>query len=90
MFKIDSSAELNETQRWAMILILAVVSLGFLWIIWPFSGAILWAVVAATVAAPSYNKRIAANPKSRGKWAGIYTFGVLAIIIPPARAFSAK
>ncbi len=80
----NDSPVLKETQRWAMILILIAVSAAFLWVIWPFSGAVLWAVIAATVAAPSYQKRIAANPKNRGRLAGLYTFGVLAIIIIPA------
>lgn len=84
MFKDNESGILKDPQRWTMILMLIAVSIGFIYIIWPFSGAILWAIIAATVAAPSYSKRIAANPKARGRWAGIYTFGVLAIIILPA------
>ena len=84
MLKDDDNQALNETERWGMIFILAVISAGFLWIIWPFSGAILWAVIAAIVAAPSYQKRITANPKAKGRWAGLYTFAVLAIIILPA------
>lgn len=75
---------LKEPQRWTMILLLVGVTIAFLWVIWPFSGAILWAIIAAIVATPSYLKRVDANPKARGRWAGLYTFAVLAIIIIPA------
>lgn len=76
--------ELKERDRWAMILLLAVVSIGFIWVCWPFYPAVLWAVIVAIVAMPSYRKLVYDKPKRRTLYALLYTIGILAIIIIPA------
>src|SRR5215207_205566 len=38
----------------SFLLLLAAVSLAFLWILWPFSGAIVWGTVFAIVFMPLY------------------------------------
>lgn len=42
----------RTTEDSTLILLLIAVSLAFAWILWPFFGAILWAIVFATVFAP--------------------------------------
>ncbi|MBN9789480.1 AI-2E family transporter [Pseudonocardia sp. TMWB2A] len=76
--------ELKERDRWAMILLLAVVSIAFIWISWPFYPAILWAVIVAIVAMPSYRKLVYDKPRRRTLYALLFTIGILAIIILPA------
>ena len=39
-----------------LLLLVVAVTLGFAWILWPFSGAILWATVLAIVFAPLYRR----------------------------------
>ena len=76
--------ELKERDRWAMILLLAVVSIAFIWISWPFYPAILWAVIVAIVAMPTYRKLVYDKPRRRTLYALLFTIGILAIIILPA------
>jgi predicted PurR-regulated permease PerM len=36
----------------ALLVLLAIISVGFLWILWPFYGAVLWGVIIAILFAP--------------------------------------
>jgi predicted PurR-regulated permease PerM len=54
----------RTTEDSALLLLLIAVSLAFAWILWPFYGAILWAVVFATVFAPVH-RRVLASMRQR-------------------------
>jgi predicted PurR-regulated permease PerM len=45
---------LRSFEEKTFLLLLAVASMGFCWILWPFSGAILWGTVMAILFAPVY------------------------------------
>ena len=62
----------------AFLLLLAIVTLAFLWILWPFSGAVLWGVTLAIVFAPLH-RRLLARSGGRPTLAAIGT--LLAIIV---------
>ena len=47
-------ARVRTTEDSTLLLLLIAVSLAFAWILWPFYGAILWAIVFATVFAPAH------------------------------------
>ena len=47
----------------ALLALLIAVSLAFAWILWPFYGAILWAIVFATVFAPAHRRVLASMPR---------------------------
>jgi hypothetical protein len=49
----------RTTEDSTLILLLIAVSLAFAWILWPFYGAILWAIVFATVFAPAHRRLLA-------------------------------
>lgn len=76
--------EMKERDRWAMILLMALVSIAFVWICWPFYPGVLWAVVAAIMCMPSYRKLVFAYPKRRNLIALGYTLAILGLIILPA------
>src|SRR5688572_29243273 len=62
----------------ALLLLLIAVSLLFGWILWPFSGAILWAVVLATLFSRWHGRLLARMPR----WPnGAATLTVLIIIL---------
>ena len=66
--------------------LLLAISLLFGWILWPFFGAILWAVVVAIVFMPM-NDRIAAAMPGRPTLAALLTLlAILLIVILPALA----
>ena len=55
---------MRTTEDSTLILLLIAVSLAFAWILWPFFGAILWAIVFATVFAPAH-RRVLASMRQR-------------------------
>ena len=48
----------------ALLVLLIAISLAFAWILWPFYGAILWAIVFATVFAPAHRRVLASIRQS--------------------------
>ncbi len=50
---------MRTTEDGTLTLLLIAVSLAFAWILWPFYGAILWAIVFATVFAPAHRRLLA-------------------------------
>jgi predicted PurR-regulated permease PerM len=67
----------------AFLLLIAVVSLAFAWILWPFYGAILWAIILAIVFAPLH-RRLLAFMRQRGNLAALATLLVISgmVILP--------
>ena len=47
----------------AFFILLIAVSLAFAWILWPFYGAVLWAIVLATVFAPAHRRLLSSMPQ---------------------------
>src|SRR5215208_2604408 len=45
---------MRDLEEKSFLLLLVAVSVAFAWILWPFSGALLWATVLAIVFAPLY------------------------------------
>ena len=56
-----------RTEDSTLLILLVAVSLAFAWILWPFYGAILWAVVFATVFAPAH-RRLLATMRQSPNW----------------------
>jgi predicted PurR-regulated permease PerM len=46
-----------------LLFLVAAVSLIFVWMLWPFSGAILWATVLGTVFAPLHRRILRSMPR---------------------------
>ena len=53
-----SEQEPNDTtalEHWSFLLLLAAVSIVFIWVVWPFTGPLLWAALAAIMFQPLYH-----------------------------------
>jgi predicted PurR-regulated permease PerM len=62
------------------LFLLISVTLAFAWILWPFYGAILWAVVFATVFAPAH-RRVLASMRERPNLAALITLLLIVTIV---------
>ncbi len=72
------------TENRPFIAFVVIVSLAFAWVVSPFYGSILWAVVAAIIFAP-LNRRIAgAIPKWPNLAATITLLAIIAVVILPS------
>jgi predicted PurR-regulated permease PerM len=64
----------------AFLLLIAVVSLGFAWILWPFFGAVLWAVVFAILFAP-LQRRLRRAMKDRRTLSALATLAIIIVMV---------
>ncbi len=64
-----------------LLLLVVAVTLAFAWILWPFSGAILWATVLAIVFAPLYRRLSRSIPHDLAALATVLI--ILALVILP-------
>jgi predicted PurR-regulated permease PerM len=62
------------------LLLIVVVSLLFAWILWPFSGAILWGIVIAVIFAP-VQRRLAGSLAGRRTVAALATLMIIVVIV---------
>jgi predicted PurR-regulated permease PerM len=71
---------LHNLEHKAFLALIAVVTLAFAWILWPFFGAIFWAAVIAIVFHP-LNQRLLKAWGARSNWAAIATVVVILCIV---------
>jgi predicted PurR-regulated permease PerM len=64
----------------AFLLLIIAVSVAFAWILWPFYGAILWAIVLATVFAPAH-RRLLNSMQQRRNLAALTTVLIIVIMV---------
>jgi predicted PurR-regulated permease PerM len=64
----------------AFLALLVAVSLAFAWILWPFFGAVLWAVILAILFAPPY-RRLLKSKRPRRTLAALATLGVILVLV---------
>jgi predicted PurR-regulated permease PerM len=62
------------------LFLVVAVTLAFAWILWPFHGAILWAIVLATVFAPAYRQLLSSMPQ-RDNFAAVVTVLIILTIV---------
>jgi len=70
----------STLQDKALLALIVVVSAAFAWILWPFYGAILWAVILATVFAPVH-RRIRDTMPDRPNLAALVTMVIIVAIV---------
>jgi len=73
----------RATEDSTLLLLLIAVSLAFAWILWPFYGAILWAVVFATVFAPAHRRLLSFLGRRPNLAALITVLLIVAIVLLP-------
>lgn len=74
---------MKTSQDRSFLVWLAVISLGFGWLLWPFSGAILWAALLAIIFAPFYRRCLEIFPKWRNLVALFTVFVVVVMVLIP-------
>jgi predicted PurR-regulated permease PerM len=64
----------------AFLILLILVSLAFAWVLWPFSGAVLWATTLAIVFLPIH-RRLAAILRQRHNFAALATVLIIVLLV---------
>ena len=70
----------HQLQRGTFLLLLAAVTLGFLWLLLPFFGAVMWAVALAIIFTPTF-KRLSRRLGQRRTLAALITLAVSLIVV---------
>ena len=65
------------------LLLLAIVTIGFGWILWPFFGAVFWGVVFAILFAPLYRRLLPGTRQKPNAAALITLLSILVMVILP-------
>jgi predicted PurR-regulated permease PerM len=73
----------RSTEDSTFVLLLIAVSLAFTWILWPFYGAILWAIVFATLFAPAHRRLLSSVGKRANLAALITVLLIVTIVLLP-------
>lgn len=81
--KPPESAELPALQAKTFLVLIVAVSVAFAWILWPFYGAVFWAVVLAIVFSPVYRRLEAAMAPRRTLAALATVLIILLVVILP-------
>ncbi len=74
------SANAPALEDTAFLLLLAAVSLAFAWILWPFSGTLLWGTVIAILFVPLY-RRLSTSMRQRRNLAALATVAIIVVIV---------
>lgn len=70
--------------RGFLLLLVAVTTLAFFWLVSPFSGAILWAVIAAVLFEPLNARLLRAMPSRRNGAALVTLLIIVVVVVVPA------
>jgi predicted PurR-regulated permease PerM len=74
------SPRINKRKNGVLAFILVAISVAFGWILWPFAGAILWAVLLSIIFSPWYQLLVARIPRWRNT-ASSATVLLIAILV---------
>jgi predicted PurR-regulated permease PerM len=75
---------IRQRENIVFVVLVVAISLAFGWILLPFFGAILWAVIAAILFAPLMRWLVAAMPARRGLAAFLALMAIILMVIVPA------
>jgi predicted PurR-regulated permease PerM len=78
--KSPYSADLPAPEDKAFLFLIIAVSLAFVWILWPFYGAILWGTVIAIVFVPLY-RRLLRSMRRRRTLAALATVMIILVMV---------
>lgn len=74
----------SALQHWSFLLILASVSILFLWVVWPFLGPVMWAALAAIMFQPLYRWSLRKCRGRRNLAATLALFFIFVAVLLPA------
>ena len=76
----SNSANSPVLEDKAFLLLLVAVSVAFVWILWPFYGAVFWGTVLAIIFAP-FHRRVLSSMRQRRTLAALVTVMVVVMIV---------
>ena len=74
---------MQRIEHQGFLLLLAAVTLAFAWVLYPFYGAVLWAVVVAVLFAPVYRRLLQAMQGRASLAAAVTVLIIIAMVILP-------
>ncbi|KRQ88448.1 AI-2E family transporter [Bradyrhizobium valentinum] len=74
---------MRRIENQTFLLLLVAVTLAFAWVLYPFYGAVLWAVVVAVIFAPVHRRLLAATNGRRSLAAAVTVLIIIAMVILP-------
>jgi predicted PurR-regulated permease PerM len=74
------AANVPSLEDRAFLLLIVAVSLAFAWILWPFSGAVLWGTVIAILFVPLY-RRLSSSMRQRRNLAALATVAIIVVMV---------
>jgi predicted PurR-regulated permease PerM len=74
---------MHKLEHSAFLALIALVSLAFAWILWPFFGAVFWAAVIAIVFIPLYRRLLRALDHRRNLAALLTVLVILSVVVLP-------
>ncbi|MDP1565632.1 MAG: AI-2E family transporter, partial [Polaromonas sp.] len=81
--KLSSIARSSSLENRFFLLLLLLVSLAFVWVLWPFYGAVFWGAIFALMFTPLFVRLLKAMPGRRTLAAlATLTIILVAVILP--------
>jgi predicted PurR-regulated permease PerM len=80
----------QKIEHQGFLLLLTAVTLGFAWVLYPFYGAVLWAVVVAVLFAPAHRRLLQSMPGRPGLAAAVTVLIIIAMVILPLTMIAAS
>jgi predicted PurR-regulated permease PerM len=74
----------KPSPRFFLVFVVAIATIAFLWLVAPFSGAILWAVIAAVLFDPLNSRLLKTMPKRRNMAALATLLVIIVVVVVPA------
>ena len=90
MTGVNARQPVRKIENQAFLLLLAAISLAFAWVLTPFYGSILWAIVVAVIFAPVHRALLARMRGRRSLAAAATVLIIIAIVILPLAMITAS
>jgi predicted PurR-regulated permease PerM len=87
---MNPPASAYTLQQKVFLLLLAVVTIGFAWILMPYAGAVFWGVVLAILFAPLYRRLLSATKQKSNLAAMLTLLSIVVMVIIPVALISAS
>ena len=87
--KLSKMAQSSTLEDRTFLLLLLFVSVAFLWILWPYYGAVFWGAIFALMFAPLFLRIIRKMPQKRTLAAVLTVSVILVLVILPVGFISA-
>ena len=83
VMKLSKIAQSSGMEDKTFVLVLLLVSLAFLWVLWPFYGAVFWGAILALMFSPLFLRLLLKMPQKRTLAALLTVSTILVLVILP-------